>query len=88
MAISFFIAYILLVFTLFQSIRLTEAWSIAKGGTILGLSLCVACFVPYFSVAKRSAMLGECKEIHVHDSCFAVVQLWTPKCYHKFSGHA
>lgn len=58
-AISFFIAYILLVVTIFQGKRLTESWNIATGGMLLGLSLCVTCFVPYSSVAKRAAMLGK-----------------------------
>ena len=59
MAISFFIAYILLVLTIFQGKRLTEAWDIATGSIILCLSLLVTFFVPYSSVVKRAAMLGK-----------------------------
>lgn len=57
-AISFFIAYILLVLTIFQGKSVTEAWSIATGSIILGLSLFVTFFVPYSSVTRRASMLG------------------------------
>nr|XP_058964756.1 protein-S-isoprenylcysteine O-methyltransferase-like [Pocillopora verrucosa] len=57
-ALSYFIACILLVLTLFQSCSLTEIWSIATRGIILGLTMCATCFVPYSSVAKRAALLG------------------------------
>ncbi|PFX13868.1 protein-S-isoprenylcysteine O-methyltransferase-like [Stylophora pistillata] len=57
-ALSYFIACILLVLTLFQSCILTEVWSIASRGMILGFTLFATCFVPYSSVAKRAALLG------------------------------
>lgn len=58
-AIAFFISYILLVLTIFQGRRLTEAWSIATGCIILGLSLLPTFVVPYTSVARRAAILGK-----------------------------
>lgn len=66
-ALSYFIACILLVLTLFQSCSLTEIWSIATRGIILGLTMCATCFVPYSSVAKRAALLG--KHIGIYNNC-------------------
>jgi len=57
-AITFFIAYILLVLTIFQGESVTEAWRVAVGSVILSLSLFVTLFVPYSSVARRASMLG------------------------------
>ena len=59
MAITFFIAYILLVLTIFQGKSVTEAWRVAVGSVILSLSLFVTLFVPYSSVARRASMLGK-----------------------------
>lgn len=53
-AITFFIAYVLLVLTIFQGKSVTEA-----GSVILSLSLFVTLFVPYSSVARRASMLGK-----------------------------
>lgn len=58
-AISYFIAYILLVLAIFQGKSVTETWRIATGSVILGLSLFVTLFVPYSSVATRASMLGK-----------------------------
>ena len=58
-AITFFIAYILLVLAIFQGASVTEAWRISTGSVILGLSLFVTLFVPYSSVARRASMLGK-----------------------------
>lgn len=57
-AISYFIAYILLVLAIFRGKSVTEAWPITTGSVILGLSLFVTLFVPYSSVARRASMLG------------------------------
>lgn len=57
-ATLYFIAYILLVLSIFQGKSVTEAWPIPTGSVILGLSLFVTLFVPYSSVARRASMLG------------------------------
>lgn len=83
-AFSFFVAYVLLALTIFQGKRVTEAWSIATGSIILGLSLFVACFVPYSSVARRAAILGKIDRCHCTysvllssgDPVFLVPALW------------
>lgn len=62
-AIAFFIAYILLVLTIFHDKHLRYGTSIAwdfaaRRAAILGLSLSVTWFVPHSSIAKRSALIG------------------------------
>ena len=59
MAIAYFVAYILLVLTLFEDRHLTGISDFGARGTILGLSLCVTWFVPHSSIAKRAAAIGQ-----------------------------
>ena len=57
-AIAFFIAYVLLVLTIFQEKELSKVWDFATRGVILGSSLSVTLFIPYSSIAKRAAAIG------------------------------
>ena len=60
-AAAFFIAYMLLVWTIFQH----EGFTDARNLVVFGLSLSVTCVVPFSGIATRSAFLGSLLGISV-----------------------
>ena len=66
-AISFFLAYILLTVTSFQDVRhSTDIWNLKTQCAYVGLSLSATRIFPHSSVAARAAFLGKFFFIFCH----------------------